>query len=111
MQDFEKAEGVEVQVGEDGRLWINIDGQCVLRVKHIKTLLVADARDEPYTKTPENKAAAFEWMEKNKSGYEDPFDLAVDCSSCLDIFEFCTVNDDEFSIPVWIQKLAEEVLR
>lgn len=38
---------VEVQVSEDGkRLWVNIDGACVLRVQEMKpdTLVIHDDR-------------------------------------------------------------------
>jgi len=38
MLDLLGSHEVEITLNEDGRLWINIMGRCVLRVKHAKII-------------------------------------------------------------------------
>jgi hypothetical protein len=34
--DLSDAQGVEFKVAEDGRVWVNVDGKCVLRIAKIE---------------------------------------------------------------------------
>jgi hypothetical protein len=46
MNDITGAEVVEVRVRGDGKvLWVNVNGECVLRICQIKTIEVADDRE------------------------------------------------------------------
>lgn len=38
MIDLQRAEGLQVQVGSDNKVWVNVDGVCVLRIGHVETL-------------------------------------------------------------------------
>jgi hypothetical protein len=35
---LQRADILQVQVGSDNQVWINVDGMCVLRIGHVETL-------------------------------------------------------------------------
>lgn len=44
MQDLQTAEFVEVKVDETGKLWVNVDNICVLRIGKVSVLEVETSR-------------------------------------------------------------------
>ncbi len=40
--DILDAEGVEVIVSDDKKLWVNVDGQCLLRIGHCTNITMDD---------------------------------------------------------------------
>ncbi len=54
-QEFSDIKGLGLQISTDGqRVWVCVDGQCVLRAKGIKILEVRDDREE--TRQPDSSA-------------------------------------------------------
>lgn len=43
MIDLKTADAVDVSVDEFGKLWLNIDGKCVIRIGHVKERVFYDA--------------------------------------------------------------------
>ena len=39
LQDALKAEVVEITVDDTGKLWVNVDGRCVLRIGHCDSVI------------------------------------------------------------------------
>jgi len=45
--DYQNVESVGIQISADGlKVWICIDGECVLRVKGVKEIGILDKREE-----------------------------------------------------------------
>jgi len=44
MLNVNDPESVQIEVSDDGRVWVNIDGKCALRVYGSKDIEVCDAR-------------------------------------------------------------------
>lgn len=42
MDDRLDAEVLELQVDETGKVWVNVDGICVLRIGRVKTVYIDD---------------------------------------------------------------------
>ena len=42
MQDLRDVQDVEVSVDGTGKLWVNIEGRCVLRVGHARLVIFDD---------------------------------------------------------------------
>lgn len=38
LMDLQRADILQVQVGSDNKVWINVDGVCVFRIGHVETL-------------------------------------------------------------------------
>jgi hypothetical protein len=38
LMDLQRAEILQVQVGSDNQVWINVDGVCLVRIGHVETL-------------------------------------------------------------------------
>lgn len=57
MIDLLSTNSVEIQVDSTGKLWINIDGKCTLRIGHAKLITVDDpirGLDEIYSEDRED---------------------------------------------------------
>ena len=47
LKDLSNVEVAQIQVSHDGnRIWVNVDGKCVLRVTGIKVIEIQDDREE-----------------------------------------------------------------
>ena len=44
MIDLRKPNFVEITLGKEGQLWINIDGQCMLRAYECPKIIIEDNR-------------------------------------------------------------------
>jgi len=59
LRDLVAEEVVGFQVDLRNRIWVCVDGQCVLRVKGAKTVEITDMRSpEVQDETPENERVA-----------------------------------------------------
>ena len=45
MVDLSQCESVQVQLGAEGQVWINVDGKCELRIGKAKHVAVDNERD------------------------------------------------------------------
>lgn len=50
MKDLLNADEVEVIVDQFGKVWVNVDGQCVLRVGKAASFVVEDTRTDVKTR-------------------------------------------------------------
>jgi hypothetical protein len=52
------------------------------------------------------------WMKENmpKHNYQDSFDLALDCASELDLYQYCEITGDKIKIPDEVMDLAQKFL-
>lgn len=53
--DLLHVEGVEVHLGSDNHLWINIDGKCVVRVQYARHLEVKRDPKPPRANWPKSR--------------------------------------------------------
>lgn len=56
MQDILEAEVVEIVTSSDGRIWVNVDGICVARIKKSKKLVINMPADS-FVKEAKNERA------------------------------------------------------
>lgn len=40
INDFRTASSIELLTGPGGKVWVNVDGQCILRILHVDTVIV-----------------------------------------------------------------------
>jgi hypothetical protein len=44
LKDVIEADTVEIQIDDTGKIWVNIDGRCALRIGHAKTIISDDPK-------------------------------------------------------------------
>lgn len=56
LRDIEAVIAVEIQISPDNRVWVNVDGQCVLRVRGTRDIEIADDRTKKQKSTARNRS-------------------------------------------------------
>ena len=46
LDDRMKSTVVEILADETGKVWVNVDGVCILRIGTVKTLIIDNKRDD-----------------------------------------------------------------